>query len=243
MTKKTYLEISKDLEKRIANNEFSDGKLPSERVLSTQYSVNRTTIKRAIDTIVESGILYKKQGSGTYINKYYEQHYSDYLRQKKGPVGMTSSYNETNKNIRSKLLEYSIIKSPKIVSKALFISENEYVHKIERTRYVDDLPVAIEIAYVPIKLLPGFDEKKATGSLFQFAEKNLNHKISKSYISIYSDLATALDKKELNLKENEPITISEEIIFLENGQPFEYTVIRYHYKHFSYNSTRQIEIY
>ena len=63
-----YIQIENLLEKKILSKEFLPGsKIPSERDLAIQYGVNRMTVKKAIDALREKGLLYRKQGSGTYV--------------------------------------------------------------------------------------------------------------------------------------------------------------------------------
>jgi len=44
-----------------------DDKLPSETELINEYSVSRNTVRLALDKLVSTGLLYKKQGQGTFF--------------------------------------------------------------------------------------------------------------------------------------------------------------------------------
>lgn len=43
--------------------------LPSEEAICRQYKVSRITVKRAMDELRARGLVYRKQGSGTFITK------------------------------------------------------------------------------------------------------------------------------------------------------------------------------
>lgn len=45
-------------------------KLPTEADFCNRYNISRETVRRAIDTLVEEGIVYRIQGSGTFIRPY-----------------------------------------------------------------------------------------------------------------------------------------------------------------------------
>ena len=61
-------EISGELEARIAAGEWPPGAaIPSEKELSTCYCVSVGTVRRAIDPLVDKGLLRRRQGSGTYV--------------------------------------------------------------------------------------------------------------------------------------------------------------------------------
>lgn len=55
-------------------------KLPTEKILMQKYNVGRSTIREAIKTLENVGILTVKQGSGTYINLQIEHNVTDRLK-------------------------------------------------------------------------------------------------------------------------------------------------------------------
>ena len=44
-----------------------DDALPAERDLATEFSVSRITVRKAIDGLVNEGLLVRRQGSGTFV--------------------------------------------------------------------------------------------------------------------------------------------------------------------------------
>jgi GntR family transcriptional regulator len=57
-----------DLAQVIANTEHGD-RLPSEPVLAKQLGVSRATLREAMRTFETQGMLYRRQGSGTYVTR------------------------------------------------------------------------------------------------------------------------------------------------------------------------------
>ncbi|MCP4423651.1 MAG: GntR family transcriptional regulator [Chloroflexi bacterium] len=57
------------LKERILNNEFEDGRIPSETLLADELQVSRTTIRDALSRLENEGAIYRKQGAGTFVNK------------------------------------------------------------------------------------------------------------------------------------------------------------------------------
>ena len=66
-----YRAVMRDLKQKILAHQYPKMKLPDERTLSVDYEVSRSTIKRALDVLVQQGIIFKKRGSGTFINPLY----------------------------------------------------------------------------------------------------------------------------------------------------------------------------
>lgn len=56
------------------------GRMPTELKLSNDYSVSRTTVRRAVATLVAEGLLVRRQGSGTFVTAGRVSHPLDSLR-------------------------------------------------------------------------------------------------------------------------------------------------------------------
>lgn len=63
-------------------------KLPSERQLCQDYEVSRTTVRNALGSLVNSGVLYQIQGKGTFVRERNRENLSNYY-----------SFNEQTKRI------------------------------------------------------------------------------------------------------------------------------------------------
>lgn len=60
------LRVARDLERLIAQDRLPrDGKLPSERLLSRQYGVSRTTVREALNRLVSRGLIVQHPGRRT----------------------------------------------------------------------------------------------------------------------------------------------------------------------------------
>lgn len=47
----------------------ADGKLPTERVLAEQFDVSRRSVRLALDSLEEQGLVWRKQGKGTFAGQ------------------------------------------------------------------------------------------------------------------------------------------------------------------------------
>ena len=54
---------------RIINDEFEAGRIPSETELAHELGVSRTTIRDALSRLELEGVIYRKQGAGTFVNE------------------------------------------------------------------------------------------------------------------------------------------------------------------------------
>ncbi|MFW5981199.1 MAG: GntR family transcriptional regulator [bacterium] len=64
----SYKEVQKKIKKDIISGKYKDNKkIPSERNLCEIFGVSRTTIRKAIDSLVKDNYLLKRPGKGTFI--------------------------------------------------------------------------------------------------------------------------------------------------------------------------------
>lgn len=67
---RTYKRLSERLQEFMSKDELHPGeKLPSERALAKSFGVSRSSVREAIRTLSEKGLLESRQGDGTYLCK------------------------------------------------------------------------------------------------------------------------------------------------------------------------------
>lgn len=60
--------IREDLRKKITAGVYRPGsKLPAVRLLADEYATSHVTVRRALDTMIESGELIGRQGIGVFV--------------------------------------------------------------------------------------------------------------------------------------------------------------------------------
>ena len=63
-----WRQVADGIERGIADRRFAAGeKLPGEMEIAETYRVNRHTVRRALATLAERGLVRAERGSGTYV--------------------------------------------------------------------------------------------------------------------------------------------------------------------------------
>ena len=63
-----YLQLREIIRNRIEEGEYLPGTaIPSENKLAETYGINRLTVRNAVDTLVNEGILRRVQGKGVFV--------------------------------------------------------------------------------------------------------------------------------------------------------------------------------
>ncbi|WP_297280879.1 GntR family transcriptional regulator [uncultured Anaerococcus sp.] len=193
-----YSDIVDDLSEEIKNMKKGD-RIPSERQLCAIYNVSRTTIRNAINELVNSGLIYQIHGKGSFVtgkipdqdnlNKYYS---------------FTQRTIANGQVPRSKVIDFRVIHPTYEISRNLKIRETDLVISFTRLRLANDVPMMYEVTYIPYyrfervtknlietkPLYEIFDEKAST-KIF-----NVNERLSVGTLS--GDVAKYLQQ---NVKE------------------------------------------
>lgn len=235
MAQFVYKQIIEDLKQKIFAGQFPDMKLPDERSLSEAYQVSRSSIKRALSKMANDGIIFKKRGSGTFINPLYIKNASIFNYEGTN-LGVTDNFHMHGQKPATKVLCFEVIPPTEELQRNLFLNPHDFVYKIRRLRLFDEDPFMIETGYIPIKIVQNLTPEIIEGSIFNYLEDVHNMAVTKSFLSIFAEPSNAKDRELLRLKEHEPVGIMEGIFFLDNGTPFEFSHMRLHYKYLKFNT-------
>lgn len=235
MTQFVYKQIIDDLKMKIFAGKFADMKLPDERTLSETYQVSRSSIKSALNKMANAGIIFKKRGSGTFINPLYIKNESIFNYEGSN-LGVTDNFQMHGKKPKTKVLKFEVIPPTEELQRDLFLGPHDFVYKIVRLRLFDDEPFMIETGYIPIKIVQNLNQSIIEGSIFNYLEDSRNLAVTKSFLSISAQPSEPTDQELLHLEKNEPVSIMEGIFFLDNGTPFEFSHMRFHYKYLKFNT-------
>ncbi|MFV5772285.1 UTRA domain-containing protein, partial [Pediococcus acidilactici] len=90
-----------------------------------------------LDMLVAEGLIYKRRGAGTFVMDLSVEKMEKVLMDNQ-MMGTTASY--PDKNITSKVIDFSVVKATPEIADKLKIKETSFVYKIHRVRIVDDKP-------------------------------------------------------------------------------------------------------
>ena len=230
-----YRSVMRDIKHKILDNEYPGMRLPDERSLSESYQVSLSSIKRALGVLAQQGIIFKKRGSGTFINPLYLKNQS-LFHYEGSNLGVTDSFQLDGKKQGIKLLDYQVVPANKDVQEELFLNDNDFVYQIKRLRLIDDQPFMIETGFIPIKITPTLTPAVVQSSIFNYLEDAQGKRVTKSFMTIGVAPSSEDDQRLLKLTPTEPVGIMEGVFFLDDGTPFEVSNMRIHYQYMKYST-------
>lgn len=229
-----YKKISNEIKSRINSGLYKDtnNRIPDEISLCKEFNCSRMTIKKALDILVLEGLIYRKQGQGSFVMEDHAQSSKLNLLDK-DLEGFTRSSNRTAK---TKVIDFKLIFADVVMASKLNIQENSPVYEILRLRYINDNPYVLERTYMDPILIPGLTNEILNNSIYEYIEHTLNLKINSASKIIRAAKSNELDIKHLEVKSTDPILEVEQIAYLDNGKPFEYSFSRHRYDKFEFTS-------
>lgn len=215
--------IENDLLAKIKNGTYQPNTLiPKEIELMKIYSVSRPTIRQAIQSLVNQGLLAKRKKRGTIV------------LQKKISQAFThtiESYNDEaeNKGLTPKthviLLQKELPDNE--ICNNLKLTTTDYVYKLVRLRYANNQPVVLVTSYIPYKLCPNLNQFDFENeSLYATLDKN-NCQITqvKRKLEVLAADETTADL--LNIDVKDPIFYFHTVGFTAENLPAEYSIAKY----------------
>jgi GntR family transcriptional regulator len=209
-----YQQLQRALRGAIENRVIGpDDALPPERDLAEMLKVSRITVRKAIDELVEDGLLIRKQGSGTFVSNRVEKNFAKL-------TSFSEDMRARGRVPRSVWLNRAAGTVTPEESLTLRSSPGTPVLRFHRIRFADDAPMAIEYATVLATCLPSLDAVET--SLYEALEQAGNRPV-RALQRLRAVLLTASQAKLLKAQEREAGLLVERVGYLKDGRAVEFS--------------------
>ena len=212
-----YYQLKEIIRIMIESGELEEGELiPPERELCEMYGISRMTARQAVMELVNKGLLYRKQGKGTFVAGKKIQQETARL------TSFTQDMRERGMEVSSVVLEFEVESAGPVVSRMLRIAAGEKIIRLRRLRNADREPMALEtshLRYRVAKRVLGVD--LASRSLYEELEK-AGVRILRADQTYEAVLVHESEAGHLGVSSGNPGMLIERVTFDDSGKPFEY---------------------
>ncbi|WP_225047720.1 GntR family transcriptional regulator [Lacticaseibacillus kribbianus] len=217
-----YIQIHNQIRQEIEAGKWQIGdRIPSERDLALTFNVSRMTLRQAIQTLVDEGILERRIGAGTFVaNQKVQEKVS-------GVTSFTDIMLAQGKTPSSKTISYHIAKPSLSESEKLQLADGAQVLRMERIRYADAVPISFEVATVPYELVKDFSKSEVTKSFYHALEKKGGYHLGGATQTVSAQVASERIADYLDIKRGSAILRLRQVSLLQDGRPFEYVRTQY----------------
>jgi GntR family transcriptional regulator len=137
-------EIARAIDERVIR---PGTRLPSERTLAAALDISRVTLRKALDSLCEEGLLLRQQGARTVVAQRLEKAVSRL-------TGFSDDMRARGREPGARWIERGVAAASRAEALALGLPGDAEVVRLVRVRTADGAPVAIERATLPRAVLP-----------------------------------------------------------------------------------------
>ena len=204
-----YYSIIEYLMKQIEDNALQPGSnIMSERELMEMFGMSRTTVRKALDVMVNEGYLFRIQGKGTFVAE----------KKKESGLGKISSCSDEIRSMGMtpsfKVISATVVNPRVSVANRLGITEYDKIFRLERILYADDTPVNITISHLRYEHIAGIEKIDfSKNSLYDVLEKEYGFTINRAVRSIEATTCGDKDSKYLDVKSDLPALLFKGVMY------------------------------
>lgn len=209
-----HYQLSKKLQEEINFRKFKQGDLfTTEKSLMERFGVSSTTVRRALQDLVQKGYLYRRVGKGTFVRRpYFEE-----------SIGALSTFFEEMEarglKPTSDILSVQIVDAEKSIAEKLQVKESESIYFIKKLLLADGEPIAILESYWPLYIgnfLVQYD--LTTTGMFRIVENIMGIKLGEAEATIEAGSATASEAHLLGVQKGEPLLVMKRVVYSTDGK-------------------------
>lgn len=229
-----YQQVKSHLEKLIRDGIINPGEqLPSEKELEELFNISRITVRRALQELAAEDKIARFPGKGSFV-----------LQPKIEPLTALTSFSE---NMRARGFEPSyrnttvrFTKAPTKAAQFFQYHNDEKVLNINRLLLADEIPMAIQDAYLPASIYEAaprlfVPEVLNVISMYTTLEFQLGIKLARAEEFVEASQATAAEAEQLSIKRGDLVLVITRLTRAEDDQPIEFVKLvfradRYRYR-------------
>lgn len=225
-----YYQVSSRLESAIRSGTIPPGvRLENEINIGQRLGLSRPTVRRAIQELVDKGLLVRRRGIGTQVVQ------GQVTRQ----MELTSLFEDlerANHTPTTRVLEHALEPAPEHIAQRLGISEGSEILHLRRQRSTDGVPVAILENWIPSEIADIEREELEQSGLYQILRaRGVTIRVAKQRVGARSERG---DEAEiLDIEHGGPVLTTERIAYDASGRAVEFGSHCYRPDMYSFETT------
>lgn len=217
-----YAQIARQIEHDIGNLYAPGEGLPSEADLALRFGVNRHTLRRAIDELIDAGMLERRHGRGVFVC----DAPLDY--QVAAGTRFTETLNAHGLTSDSRILRNQTIPANERVAQRLALEVADPVLWLETLRSVDTRPFCVISHFIPAARFPEVGTRYQGGSLHRFLADEYGCVLRRTESLVTAVLPQGDDARLLAMPQNRPVLRVKSLNVDErDASPVEYAITRF----------------
>lgn len=212
--------IASALTEDIAEGRYGPGdKLPTEAELSSRFGVNRHTVRHALKSLSDNGLVHARRGAGVFV----AQVPTDYAIGKR--VRFHRNVEQAGRLPGKEVLHLETRSADTAEATALDLAEGAEVHIYDGLSLADGNPIALFKSVFPATRFPDMPEQLARlRSVTAALKENGVADYTRAWTRMTARRATATQALHLRISEGDPVLRTKGVNVDPDGNPVEYGI-------------------
>jgi GntR family transcriptional regulator len=226
-----YYQLETILRRRILAGDFSPGvPLPSEEALGQEYDVSRITVRQALSSLEQDGLILRRRGKGTFVMEKAFPVETPKLTGSMEDLILMGIQTSTN------ILNTSIVDPSDTIRNRLELEAGDQVYRIEKVRSVENEPFSYVINYLPFRIGEKIRmESLKVKPLLMVLEDDLGIRANGADQTIEATVADAHVAPLLDIRVGDPLLKVERTVYDIKSKPVEYVSVLYRADKYIFN--------
>lgn len=232
-----HKQISEWLESQIEEGIYEiDEKLPSENELCQKFDVSRVTVRKALQTLENEGLIYRSQGLGSFVCD---------DRPRQSFIQLTDFEEDMRRaglEPSSQVIQFKPVPVTDQIASILDIDPGSTVVRLNRLRLGDHQPIAFDITWLPMfygQLIEGYDLENET--IYGILEEDFDIPVEKGYFRIEAENASDNIAKHLGVNCGAALLLIDRLSLTVGEKPIYYQKRYYRSDRIVYELTAERE--
>ena len=227
-----WLQLKHALRDLISFDLRAGDRLPTEARIGEHYGLSRITVRQAIASLVEEGLLQRQQGRGTFVRA----RRPDAALFDPGHFLASAFDRDPEADVRLHAAE--TVACPDWLAERLGVAAGAPVHKVRRLLHREGAAVAIRTCFVPAALAPELLAVTLDGPLHLVLERAFGLRAEEAQERLEVIGADAWRAGLLGVEERAPLVLTDRVAFLADGRALE--CARTYYRADAFAFTRRL---
>lgn len=199
---------------------YAEGGLPSEHALAAEFFVSRNTVREALTTLKDEGLIERGPRTGTHVALRKYEHGLDAL------LGLKETFKGYGE-VRNEVRVIQEVNAPPAVAHRLRLDPGARVIFIERLRYLGDLPLSLDKTYLTPDVGEAVIEHQLeTNDVFALIERVTGRRLGSANLALEAVAADSHSAATLQVPDSAPLLLLERLTHLNDGTPVDLEYIR-----------------
>ena len=210
-----YFQVAQHLEHAISSGAIPPGTLfDNEILLAERLGLSRPTMRRAMQHLVDKGLIVRRRGIGTRVVQ----------PKVRRPLELTSLFDDlsgSGQAPRTELLSFETVHADGAAPEKLGVPPGEVVVRIERLRSAGDLPIARMTNYLPERLVTFTAADLERRGLYELLRSNGVH-LHSAVQTVGARTASAPEARLLGEPRGAAVLTMQRVTFDDRGDTVEW---------------------